>query len=44
MGHLADISSMRLAFLVPMACFGLIAVYGNYWPKLESWDAGSISR
>jgi len=35
MGHIADVSSMRIGFLVPAACFVLIAVYGVWWPKLE---------
>jgi FHS family L-fucose permease-like MFS transporter len=35
MGHIADVSSMRIGFLVPAACFVLIACYGAMWPKLE---------
>ena len=35
MGHIADVSSMRIGFLVPAACFVLIAAYGVFWPKLE---------
>ena len=41
MGRIADVSSMRMAFLVPMACFVLIALYGEYWPRLEAKDAGA---
>ena len=39
MGHIADISSMRIGFLVPLVCFALIAAYGVLWPKLETLDA-----
>lgn len=35
MGHIADIASMRLGFLVPLICFAGIALYGVIWPKLE---------
>jgi MFS transporter, FHS family, L-fucose permease len=35
MGHIADISSMRIGLLVPAACFVLIAVYAALWPELE---------
>jgi len=35
MGHIADISSMRIGLLVPAACFVLIAIYAIFWPKLE---------
>jgi len=36
MGHIADVSSMRLGFLVPAVCFVLIAAYARLWPKLEA--------
>ncbi|MDE2184472.1 MAG: sugar MFS transporter [Alphaproteobacteria bacterium] len=39
MGHIADIASMRVGFLVPFACFILIAIYGALWPRLEAADA-----
>lgn len=35
MGHIADVSSMRIGLLVPLACFIAIAAYGALWPKLE---------
>ena len=38
MGHIADISSMRLGFVLPMICFGFIALYGAFWQKLEDKD------
>lgn len=34
MGHIADIASMRIGFLVPLICFVAIAAYGALWPRL----------
>jgi len=39
MGHIADISSMRIGLLVPAACFVLIVAYAVFWPKLERRDS-----
>ncbi len=39
MGHIADISSMRMGFAVPLVCFFFIALYGMIWQKLEDKDA-----
>jgi len=39
MGRIADVSSMRVGFLVPLVCFVLIALYGAFWPRLEAMDA-----
>jgi FHS family L-fucose permease-like MFS transporter len=38
MGHIADISSMRTGFVVPLVCFVFIALYGMFWQKLENKD------
>ena len=38
MGHIADISTMRVGFAVPLVCFVFIALYGLIWQKLESKD------
>jgi FHS family L-fucose permease-like MFS transporter len=38
MGHIADISSMRVGFALPLICFVGIALYGMVWQKLESKD------
>jgi len=38
MGHIADVSSMRLGFVIPLACFGFIALYGAFWRVLEGRD------
>lgn len=39
MGRIADVTSMRVGFLVPLACFVLVALYGAFWSKLEAKDA-----
>jgi FHS family L-fucose permease-like MFS transporter len=36
MGYLGDVYNMSVGFLVPMACFAFIAVYGYLWPKLSN--------
>ncbi len=38
MGHLGDIYDMSISFLVPLACFALIAIYGFSWSKLSKAD------
>ena len=38
MGHIADTSSMRAGFVVPLVCFVFIAIYGAVWQKLEAKD------
>jgi FHS family L-fucose permease-like MFS transporter len=35
MGWVGDVRDMSTAFLVPMACFAVVAVYGFTWPKLS---------
>ena len=39
MGHIADVHSMRIGFILPLVCFVFIALYGMIWQKLESKDA-----
>jgi FHS family L-fucose permease-like MFS transporter len=39
MGHIADVHSMRLGFVVPLVCFACIALYGAAWQKLEAKDS-----
>ena len=34
MGWLADVASMRVAFVVPLFCFAGIAAYGGSWKRL----------
>jgi len=35
MGHVADQYDMSRSFIVPMLCFGIVALYGFLWPKLS---------
>jgi len=42
MGHIADVHSMSLGFIVPLVCFAYIAVYGLLWPKLSN-SGGVVS-
>ncbi len=47
MGYVADQYDMCHGFLVPIACFALIAFYGFFWPKFsgaESLHGGSASK
>ena len=39
MGYIADRSSMRAGFVLPLVCFVLVAIYGAFWQKLEAKDA-----
>ena len=39
MGHIADVHSMRVGFVVPLVCFVCIALYGAFWQKLEVKDS-----
>jgi FHS family L-fucose permease-like MFS transporter len=41
MGYLGDRYDMSTAFLMPLGCFALIAVYAYAWPALR---AGGYSR
>jgi FHS family L-fucose permease-like MFS transporter len=41
MGHIADISSMRIGFGIPLVCFALVAAYGAVWQALEARDRGA---
>ncbi len=43
MGHLGDHHGMSFAFIVPLACFVFVSIYGFLWPKLSgSGDAGPV--
>jgi FHS family L-fucose permease-like MFS transporter len=39
MGYLGDVENMSFSFLVPLACFALIAMYGYSWPRLSNADS-----
>ena len=36
MGYVADQYDMSRSFIVPMLCFGFVALYGFLWPKLSN--------
>lgn len=38
MGYVADKCDMSRAFVVPMACFAFVALYGFLWPSLRSFS------
>ena len=44
MGHIADVTSMRAGFLVPLVCFILIALYSASWARLEAYEARSLHQ
>ena len=39
MGYIADRYDMSLCFIVPVVCFGVVALYGFLWPKLSNMDS-----
>ena len=39
MGHIADLHSMRMGFIVPLVCFVFVALYGLTWSRLFRLDA-----
>lgn len=41
MGHIADRHTMRLGFVVPLVCFGFVALYGMMWASLSKKDIWS---
>ena len=43
MGHIADQTDMSTGFIVPLACFVVVALYGSLWSKLSNAEnAGPI--
>ena len=42
MGHVADVSSMRVGFVIPLVCFGFIALYGTFWRLLWTWSTAEL--
>jgi FHS family L-fucose permease-like MFS transporter len=38
MGHIADLHSMRIGFVVPLVCFAFVALYGHMWHRLCRLD------
>jgi len=41
MGHVGDVHGMSFAFIVPLACFVLVAAYALCWGRL-SGSAGVV--
>jgi len=39
MGRIADKGGMKIGFVIPLACFVFIAIYGAIWQKLETKDS-----
>jgi FHS family L-fucose permease-like MFS transporter len=39
MGYVADLYGMSRGFIVPLACFALVALYGWCWPKLSQAES-----
>ncbi len=35
MGHVGDLYGMSRAFIVPLACFAFVSLYGHLWPSLS---------
>jgi FHS family L-fucose permease-like MFS transporter len=35
MGHVADVYDMSRGFVIPAACFSIVAAYGFLWPRLS---------
>ncbi len=42
MGYLGDLYDMSTSFLMPLACFALIALYAYAWPALRSGRTGRV--
>ena len=44
MGWVGDYYDMSRGFIVPLVCFGFVAAYGFFWPKLSGFaDMGAVS-
>jgi len=41
MGHVGDRYGIAVGFLVPLVCFGFVAAYGLFWPRL-SGTSGTV--
>ncbi len=42
MGRISDKGDMKDGFVIPLACFVFIAIYGAIWQKLEAKDSRSV--
>ena len=43
MGYVGDNFDMSRAFIVPLACFALVSIYGFSWSKLSSQKGEKIN-
>ncbi len=43
MGHIADVYDMSRGFIMPAACFTIVAAYGLLWPRLSGADSASVA-
>ena len=41
MGHIADHWDIPASFIVPIACFAIVALYGFSWPTLSKTETAS---
>jgi FHS family L-fucose permease-like MFS transporter len=39
MGHIGDMYDMSRAFIVPLGCFAVVALYGYLWPKMSKAES-----
>jgi MFS transporter, FHS family, L-fucose permease len=44
MGYVGDVYDMSTAFLVPLACFVPICIYGHLWPQLSQANRSTMRR
>ncbi|MCZ7635330.1 MAG: hypothetical protein M5U12_04325 [Verrucomicrobia bacterium] len=44
MGAVADEYDISRGFIVPLACFGIVAAYGYLWPRLSKSDSLAAVR
>ncbi len=44
MGHIADIYDMSRGFIMPAACFAVVAAYGFLWPRLSGANPASLQN
>jgi FHS family L-fucose permease-like MFS transporter len=44
MGHVGDLYGMSRAFVVPLACFVFVSLYGYAWPKLSKCESMTSGR
>ena len=44
MGHIADVYDMSRGFIMPAACFAVVAAYGFLWPRLSGANLASVQN